>query len=113
MGLQPGGASLTVAGWVARTGSILFSLIMIVTRKLRDSGGLTLITWQTLGVMLAGAVSAPFAWVTPGPVDFLLLGSLGLAATVAHMCVNRSLRLAPAAVVVPFQDTGKIGRAHV
>src|SRR3546814_3607275 len=90
MGLQPGGASLTVAGWVARTGSILFSLIMSVTRKRRDTDGLTLITWQTLGVMLAGAVSAPFAWVAPGPVDFLLLGSLGLAATVAHMCVNRS-----------------------
>jgi drug/metabolite transporter (DMT)-like permease len=41
--------------------------------------------------------------VTPGPRDFALLSLLGIVAMAAHICVNRSLKLAPASVVVPYQ----------
>lgn len=103
--LQPSGAAFTLPALIAIAGSLLFALMMIVTRMLRTTGGLTLITWQTLGVGLAGGASVPFAWVPPTPLDFFLLASLGIAATAAHVCVNRSLQIAPAAVVVPFQYT--------
>jgi drug/metabolite transporter (DMT)-like permease len=52
-----------------------------------------------------GAVVAPFHWVPPSPRDIVLLGMLGIVAALAHLCVNRSLKLAPAAVVVPYQYT--------
>jgi drug/metabolite transporter (DMT)-like permease len=48
---------------------------------------------------------APFGWVAPSLRDFLLLGLLGVVAVVALMCVNRSLKLAPASVVVLYQYT--------
>ncbi len=104
--LQPSGEALSLPALIALAGSILFALIMIVTRRLRATGDLTLISWQTTGVLLAGAATVPFAWVPPTPTDLVLLGSLGFVATAGHMCVNRSLRLAPAVVVVPFQYTG-------
>ena len=34
-----------------------------------------------------------------------LLALLGMVAMVAHVCVNRSLKLAPASTVVPYQYT--------
>ena len=34
-----------------------------------------------------------------------MLALLGVVAMVAHVCVNRSLKLAPASVVVPYQYT--------
>jgi drug/metabolite transporter (DMT)-like permease len=35
----------------------------------------------------------------------VLLALLGMVAMVAHVCVNRSLKLAPASTVVPYQYT--------
>ena len=50
-------------------------------------------------------VLVPFQWVTPTLRDFALLSLLGVVALVASLCVNRSLRFAPASVVVPYQYT--------
>ncbi len=103
--MQPTSASLGLPSLVALGGSLLFALLMITTRTLRGTPDTTLVTWQTVAALVAGAAMAPFGWVTPTPIDFLLLGMLGVVAALAHMCVNRSLKLAPAAVVVPYQYT--------
>ncbi len=103
--MRPTSAALGLPSLVAIVGSLFFALLMITTRTLRGTPDTTLVTWQTVAALLAGAVMAPFGWVTPTPVDFMLLGMLGVVAALAHMCVNRSLKLAPAAVVVPYQYT--------
>lgn len=103
--MQPTSASLGLPSLVALGGSLLFALLMITTRTLRGTPDTTLVTWQTMAALVAGAATAPFGWVTPTPVDFALLGMLGIVAALGHMCVNRSLKLAPAAVVVPYQYT--------
>jgi drug/metabolite transporter (DMT)-like permease len=103
--MRPTSATLGLPSLVAVAGSLLFALLMITTRKLRGTSDLTLVTWTTTAALLMGMVTAPFAWVTPGPRDLVLLGLLGVVALFGHMCVNRSLKLAPAAVVVPYQYT--------
>jgi len=55
--------------------------------------------------LLYGAAAAPFGWVPPSPRDFVLLVLFGVTAMIALACVNRSLKLAPASVVVPYQYT--------
>jgi S-adenosylmethionine uptake transporter len=101
--LRPTGAALSPSALIALGGATLFSLIMIVTRRLRQTGGLGLITYQMLGTGLAGAATVPFAWVTPSGFDLALLLGLGAVAMGAHLCLNRALSLAPAAVVAPYQ----------
>lgn len=103
--LQPTTATLGAPSLIAVAGSMLFALLMIVTRKLRGTSDTVLVTWQTAAALVFGAVLAPFGWVTPTARDFLLLAMLGVVAALAHLCVNRSLKLAPAAVVVPYQYT--------
>lgn len=103
--MRPSEAAFGLPALVAVSGSLLFALLMITTRKLRDTSGTVLVTWQVVGALVFGAVLAPFHWVTPTPRDFALLGMLGVVATVAHICVNKSLKLASAAVVVPYQYT--------
>jgi drug/metabolite transporter (DMT)-like permease len=78
---------------------------MITTRYLRGTTDTVLVATQTAGALVFGAVAAPFAWVAPSPVDGLLLAVSGIVAMAAHVCVNRSLKLAPASVVVPYQYT--------
>jgi drug/metabolite transporter (DMT)-like permease len=103
--LRPSGATLTLPAIIALAGSVFFALLMITTRKLKDASDTTLVLGQTLGALLVGCVAAPFAWVPPTPRDFALLFLLGIVAMAAHVCVNRSLKLAPASIVAPYQYT--------
>ena len=103
--LRPAGGTFTGPALIALIGSFTFSLSMVATRALRGTGGTVLVTTQTVGALAFGAVAAPFAWVPPSSGDLALLVLLGIVAMVAHICVNRSLVLAPASTVVPYQYT--------
>ena len=103
--LAPSGASLSMPALVALLGSVLFAVLMIAGRYLRGTPDVTLVGWQTFGTLLLGLGLIPFGWVTPTPLDFGLLALLGIVAMVAHLCVTRSLKLAEASVVVPYQYT--------
>ena len=103
--LNPTGASLSMPALLALLGSILFAGMMIAGRQLRATPDVTLVAWQTLGALLMGIVLLPFGWVTPSWADAAMLGLLGIVAMVAHLCVTRSLKLAEASVVVPYQYT--------
>lgn len=101
----PSDAVLSLPALIALAGSLALALMLTLTRSLNTTGGLTLITLQTLGVALAGAVTIPFAWVTPNVLDFSLLCLLGFVATSAHFLMNSAVSIAPSAVVAPFQYT--------
>ncbi len=103
--LNPSSASLSKPALIALVGSFLFAAMMIAGRQLRGTPDVTLVAWQTLGAMLMGVALLPFGWVTPSLTDAALLGLLGIVAMVAHLCVTRSLKLAEASVVVPYQYT--------
>ncbi len=51
-------------------------------------------------------MTLPFVWVTPGPWDAALLAAVGILGGVAQLAFTRAFRLAPAAVVSPFDYTG-------
>ena len=103
--MRPSTASVSWPALIALAGSLLFALLMIVTRAVRGTTDTVLVTTQMAATMALGLVTAPFGWVTPGGRDFALLALLGIVAMFAHVCVNRSLRLAPASLVVPYQYT--------
>jgi drug/metabolite transporter (DMT)-like permease len=103
--LRPSAATMTAPAAIALGGSLLFALLMITTRKLRSTSGATLVLGQILGALLFGLIASPFAWVQPPARDFILLSLLGVVSMAAHVCVNRSLKLAPASVVAPYQYT--------
>ena len=91
--LQPSPSTLSLPSLVAISGSLFFALLMITTRTLRGTSDVSLVTWQTLAALIFGAIVAPFNWVPPTPRDLFLLALLGVVAALAHMCVNRSLKL--------------------
>lgn len=103
--MRPGSAIFSWPSLVALGGTLAFALMLISTRTLRTSGAMTLITWQTIGVAALGLVTLPFGWPPLDFKGFLLLALIGVVATLAHMCVNKALSLAPAALVVPFNYT--------
>ncbi len=103
--LNPSAQTLSAPALISIAGSVAFALMVVMSRQLRGTPDLTLVFWQTAGALVAGMVIAPFGWVPPTPRDWVLLCALGVIAMAAHFAINRSLKLAPAAVVAPFQYT--------
>lgn len=100
------GATLD-SGWlptsIAIIGVCVYSLYLMTTRALRGTSAVVLATYQMMGALLFGLTMAPFTWVPLNWVDAGLLALLGVVGVVAHLAVTRSLALAPAPVVVPWQ----------
>lgn len=103
--LRPSPATLTWPALVALAGSIAFAFLMIVTRVVRGTHDIVLASGQIVATLVLGAVTAPFAWKAAPTGDAAQLALLGIVAVTALLAVNRSLKLAPASVVVPYQYT--------
>lgn len=103
--LRPSSETLSAPALVAILGSLCFALMMISGRALRQSSDMALVFWPTLAATVFGAVLTPSHWVTPGPIELAALCLLGIVALLAHYFTNRSLILADAATVTPYQYT--------
>ncbi len=104
--LRPSAQALTPAAMVSLAGSFVFGLTTVLGRQLRGTPDATIVFWQMLASLLLGAFSLPFfGWAPPSPVDFGLIGLLGVVSMAGHVCVTRSLKLGEAASVAPMQYT--------
>lgn len=103
--LHPSPQTLSWPALIALAGSLSFSILMLITRTLRATSDVVMASSQFVGTFVLGAVMAPFGWVTPDAKSLLLFALAGVISVSALFCVNRSLKLAPASVVVPYQYT--------
>ncbi|QOG21104.1 DMT family transporter [Bradyrhizobium sp. SEMIA] len=101
--LAPSAQSFSWSGLIALCGSLSFAGLMLITRRLRGTPDVVIVTSQFVGTFLLGAVLAPIGWVTPTPRSLLLFAAAGMISVCALLCVSRSLKLAPASAVVPYQ----------
>jgi drug/metabolite transporter (DMT)-like permease len=103
--LNPSPDTLTLPALIALAGSVFYALLLTTTRALRGTSEVVMISTQIASSLVFGVIVAPFGWVAPSGRDLLLLGLLGIVAMGALSSINRSLRLAAASVVVPYQYT--------
>ena len=106
LALHPSPDSLSAGAVCALTGSFSYALFMIATRKLAGSPGTVLMTAQLLAALLFGGTLVLIqGWTPPGILDLVLMLFLGIGSLSGNLCVNQSLRMAPASAVVPYQYT--------
>ena len=104
--LNPSSASLTGPALIALSGSACFAVSMVIGRQLRSTPDPTMMVWQMGAAVVSGALAL---WLIPGSwrgMSLFQTGQLcilGVVALAAHVMTNRSLKHAPAAVVMPFQ----------
>jgi drug/metabolite transporter (DMT)-like permease len=103
--LRPSSSTLTLPALIALAGSVTYALVLITTRMLRQTNDIMLMTTYFIGAVAFGLATVPFGWVPPSAYDLLCLAGVGFANIVAQFCVIRSLKLASASVVVPYQYT--------
>jgi drug/metabolite transporter (DMT)-like permease len=101
--LRPSTQTVSWPAMIALGGSLSFAFLMLITRSLRTTPDIVLTTTQFGGTFLLGALMSPIGWVTPTLGSLALFAIAGVTSVVALLCINRSLKLAPASVVVPYQ----------
>jgi len=101
--LRPSAQTISWPAVIALGGSLSFSILMLITRSLRATPDIVMASSQFVGTFLLGALMSPFGWVTPSVGSLALFAAAGCISVTALFCVNRSLKLAPASVVVPYQ----------
>ena len=101
--LRPSAQTISAPAMIALGGSLSFAVLMLITRSLRATPDVVMASSQFAGTFLLGAVISPIGWVTPSAGSLVLFAAAGLISVSALFCVNRSLKLAPASVVVPYQ----------
>jgi drug/metabolite transporter (DMT)-like permease len=101
--LRPSAQTVSWPAVIALGGSLSFAVLMLITRSLRATPDIVLASSQFVGTFALGALMSPFGWVTPGLGSLGLFAAAGCISVSALLCVNRSLKLAPASVVVPYQ----------
>ena len=101
--LRPSSQTVSWPAVIALGGSLSFAVLMLITRMLRATPDIVLASSQFAGTFALGALMSPFGWVTPSIGSLGLFAAAGCISVSALLCVNRSLKLAPASVVVPYQ----------
>jgi drug/metabolite transporter (DMT)-like permease len=101
--LRPSSQTVSAPALIALGGSLSFAILMLITRMLRATPDIVLASSQFVGTFLLGAAMSPIGWVTPSFASLGLFAAAGCISVTALLCVNRSLKLAPASVVVPYQ----------
>ncbi|MGI2033717.1 DMT family transporter [Rhizobium panacihumi] len=103
--LRPSEAMLSWPSIFGLVGSLSFALSMVLGRVLRTTSDTTLVTWQTIGCLVTGAVLSIGTWNAFSVEQLLAMLLLGLVSCSAHLMITRSLKLAPASVLAPLQYT--------
>jgi drug/metabolite transporter (DMT)-like permease len=101
--LRPSAQTISAPAMIALGGSLSFAVLMLITRSLRATPDIVMASSQFVGTFLLGAVLSPIGWVTPSVGSLGLFTAAGCISVSALFCVNRSLKLAPASAVVPYQ----------
>ncbi|WP_159953114.1 DMT family transporter [Rhizobium sp. 18065] len=101
--LRPSSAMLSWPAVFGLIGSLSFALTLILSRRLRQTSDVTLVTWQTVAALVAGAVLSIGSWNPMSGLDLAAMLALGIVAASAHMMITRSLKLAPASLLAPLQ----------
>jgi|SRR5437868_9817090 len=84
--LRPSSQAVSLPALIALSGSLCFSMLMLITRLLRATSDIVMASSQFFGTFTLGALMSPFGWVTPS------LGSLALFAVAGLISVSAVMR---------------------
>jgi drug/metabolite transporter (DMT)-like permease len=105
--LDPLGISFHTMSLVVLGATFCYSLSTVLVRLIsrHDSDAATLFWFSVISSAVSLCAAIP-DWVWPSPIDWVWLLLLGLLGGVAQVLVTRAWRLAPAAVLAPFDYAG-------
>ena len=110
--VRPGGATFQLASLLPVTAALMYALFMISARWIgRGESFWTMMLFVMLFPMLYAAPIALAVWTPILPGDFWLFVGIAICGSLGLALIGQAFRLAPAAIVAPFDYTALIWAA--
>jgi len=101
--LQPGAETMSFGGFLAILSALLFAVSMALVRSLSKTESATsIVFWMNLFLTPLSLGPAIWFWITPNPIELILLIAVGALATIAHYSMARALSMAEASALTPL-----------
>ena len=94
-------------------GALSGATTLMVKDLLRTESSNAVVTYMVLLMTPISLVPALFVWTWPEPLTWILLIGMGLVATIGHICITHSYKLAEASAVLPYDYTRMIFAAAI
>jgi len=102
--LRPGFAEISWGHVAALASAFFFALSLIVVRRIGNAESASCLLFSMLMALIAvSAPVLPFVFVMPSAPDLAVFVGLGLMSGLGHITLIQAFRLAPSAIVSPFQ----------
>jgi len=107
--VRPGAAAFQPASMLALATALLYALAMISTRWIgRGDSVWTMMLYVLLFPLLFSGLAVPLQWQTPVPSHLPIFAAQAVVGTLGMTLISQAFRLAPAAIVAPFDYTALI-----
>jgi drug/metabolite transporter (DMT)-like permease len=107
--VRPGAAAFQPVSLLVVVTASLYALAMISTRWIdRSEGVWSMMFYLVLFPMLFSGVVVPLQWQTPVPSHLPVVAVMAVFGTLGMTLISQAFRLAPAAIVAPFDYTALI-----
>jgi len=99
----PGSGAFEWPALIALLGAACIGVTMVYVRKLtRTETSEAIVFYFTMTTTICALLALPFFWVTPGPLDFVLLAAIGLLGGTAQLFRTNAAKGADVAILAPF-----------
>lgn len=104
--LDPWGIEFHAISLIVLAATFCYALSTVMVRLLsRHDHDVVTLFWFSFAASIASLVGAVPEWIWPTPLDWVWLVGLGLLGGIAQILITRAWRIAPAAVLAPFDYT--------
>ena len=104
--VRPGAAAFQPAALLALAAASLYALVMLAARRVDPRDGMwTMMLHTTAFSALFASAALAMPWPAPRGADLALFGATALFGTLGVTLIGQAFRMAPAALVAPFDYT--------
>jgi drug/metabolite transporter (DMT)-like permease len=101
--LRPGLIEISIGVYMALFSSLLWSIVIIITKKIsKDDSAITILSYQSLYMTIFCFIVALFFWETPSTKTIIYLILSALSGTVLHLALNHAYKLVDVSMTQPY-----------
>lgn len=104
--IRPGMTEVNPGTFLALGSGIALGSYLVLTRAMARGSDAMVLTFQTSAIGAAlMTVALPFVWMPPSPVQWAMLASLGVVATLGHVLITKAYEHGEASLLAPLAFT--------
>ncbi len=101
--LRPGIIDISIGVYMALFSSLLWSIVIIITKKIaKDDSSITILSYQSVFMSVFSFIIVLFFWETPNTSTIIYLILSAVCGTILHLALNHAYKLVDVSMTQPY-----------